>query len=133
MRVQTALLAESATVVNGMLNVFGGGYEYWRVSRLPWQGELNLALVVEASEGAQPGDSMALVFAIDHSATGTRITEGDALIPVDHGPVAPGAPVLLPVVAPLPVHFDRPGRHTVTVGDGTQVLMSLPLWVIESE
>lgn len=122
MRIEYAVLADHAEIVNGKLYLMGGGWDTYNATQLPAHVRMAIAIGVRIAWEETNQPVPVRVFVEDDD--GQEIVRAEGMLNVGRPPnLPPGSRQLAQMAAALP--FDAPGfggyRVRVVAGEGEQL------------
>ncbi len=128
MRVQSALLCDTATIENGKLFCLGAGIATWWAPGFPSEATPMLAGIMEADRDLDLGEVKYALRVVQQS-TGAVLLDG-VLAVVIKGPDVAGVPWTAPFIAPLRIPVAEPTSVDITLADEAGVAARVPLAVL---
>ena len=131
-RLTTAMLADSAQVQGGKLNILGGGFETIRARAVPVvHRNLNVALILEVGPDERNQDLDIVIDIIDEDGQELGVQARGRLRVPDQPQLPPGATSQVAVVSPFfNVRFPEAKGYTFIIRQGDDELGRLRLRVV---
>ena len=131
-RLTTAMLADSAQVQGGKLNILGGGFETIRARTVPVvHRNLNVALILEVGPEERNQDLDIIIDIIDEDGQELGVQARGRLRVPDQPQLPPGATSQVAVVSPFfNVRFPEAKGYTFIIRQGDDELGRLRLRVV---